>query len=111
LRELKTIQSKSGDEMDPLQPLWHWGNLLLLPFALAAIHASLCKWLWRCQLARVSWWRLVLLCTAAATAVELAGLVWSGHDGAMSTYAAMIVALAIITWLMAFAPWRRGASR
>jgi len=97
--------------MDPLQQLWNWGNLLLLPCALAVIHVSLCKWLWRRQLARVSWWRLVLWCTAAATAVELAGFAWRGHDGAMSTYAAMIVALAIVTWLIAFAPWRQGASR
>ncbi|MBE7426085.1 MAG: hypothetical protein IT503_16175 [Burkholderiaceae bacterium] len=97
--------------MDPLQPLWHWGNLLLLPCALALIHASLCKWLWRRHLAHVGWWRLTLWCAAAALVVELAGLVWTGHDGEMSTYAAMIGMLAVVTWWLAFAPWRQGAPR
>lgn len=97
--------------MDALQQVWLWGNLLLLPCALAAIHVSLCKWLWRRQLARVGWWRMALWCSVAAAAVELTGLVWTGHDGEMATYAAMIVALAVVTWLRAFAPWRQGAPR
>ena len=93
--------------MDPLQQMWHWVNLLLPPCALAAIHASLCKLLWRHRLSRVAWWRLALWCALAALAADLIGLVWSGHDGAMSTYGAMVVALAVTTWLVAFAPWRR----
>jgi hypothetical protein len=95
--------------MDGLQQGWHWVNLLLLPCALAAIHATLCKLLWRRQLAQTSGWRLAAWCALAAATADLAGLVWTGHDGAMLTYGAMVAALALTTWLVAFAPWRRGA--
>ena len=93
--------------MDALQQVWHWVNLLVLPLGLAAIHTSLCRLLWRREIARVSWWRLAGWCAAVALAVDLTGFVWTGHDGAMLTYCAIIVALATTTWLVAFAPWRR----
>lgn len=93
--------------MDALQQVWHWVNLLLPPCALAAIHASICKLVWRREIAGVSWWRLALWGGVAALAVDLGGVVWTGHDGAMLTYGAMIVALALVTWLIAFAPWRQ----
>lgn len=96
--------------MDGLQQVWHWVNLLLAPCGLAAIHAAICKLLWRRELAGVTWWRLVAWCAVAAVAVDLAGFVWAGHDGAMLTYGVMVVALVITTWLIAFAPWRRRAS-
>ncbi|HSB22998.1 MAG TPA: hypothetical protein VLE94_07805 [Burkholderiaceae bacterium] len=96
--------------MDAWQQAWHWVNLLLLPGALAAIHASICKLVWRRELARLSWLRLALWCAVAALAVDVAGWVWTGHEGSMLTYGAMVVALALTTWLMAFAPWRRRAS-
>ena len=95
--------------MDGLQQVWHWVNLLLAPCALAAIHAAICKLLWRRVLLDVTWWRLATWCALAAVAVDLAGFVWTGHDGAMVTYGAIVVALAITTWLIAFAPWRRHA--
>ena len=93
--------------MDALQQVWHSVNLLLLPCALAAIHASICKLLWRREFAPVGWWRLTLWCALAALATELTGLVWTGRDGAMLTYGAMVVVLAATTWLLAFAPRRR----
>lgn len=95
--------------MDALQQVWHWVNLLLLPCGLAAIHASICKLLWRREIARVSWWQLAGWCALAAAAADLAGFVWTGHDGAMWTYGGIVVALAVTTWLVAFAPWRRRA--
>ena len=93
--------------MDGLQQLWHAANWLLLPFGLAAIHAAVCKLLWRRALAGLPWWRLTAWCTLAALAAQVGGLFWTGHDGAMPTYGAIIVALAVTTWLVAFAPWRR----
>jgi hypothetical protein len=95
--------------MDGLQQVWHWVNLLLAPCCLAAIHAAICKLLWRRELARVSWWRLAAGCAVVALAVDLIGFVWTGHDGAMLTYGAIVVALAVTTWLVAFSPWRRPA--
>jgi hypothetical protein len=105
LRDLKT--NEAGAAMDAVQQVWHAVNLLLLPCGLAAIHASICKLVWWRELGRVGWWRLALWCAAAALAVDLGGLAWTGHDGSMWTYGAMIVALALTTWLVAFAPWRR----
>lgn len=93
--------------MDAVQQLWHGANLLLLPCGLAVIHASLCKLLWRRELAAVGWWRLAAWCALAALLADGAGLAWTGHDGAMLTYGAIAVALVAATWLVGFAPWRR----
>jgi hypothetical protein len=93
--------------MDALQQVWHWVNLLLPPVALALIHTAVCKLLWRRDLAAVSAARLASWCALVALIADLAGFAWTGHDGAMLTYGFMVVALAITTWLLAFAPWRR----
>lgn len=95
--------------MDPLQQLWHLLNLVLPPWALAALHAALCKLLWRRELATLSWLRLTFWCGLAAEAAHLGGIFLTGHDGAMWTYGAMLLALAVATWGVAFAPWRRRA--
>jgi hypothetical protein len=93
--------------MDALQQVWHWVNLLLLPCGLAVIHTAISKLLWRRELARVRGWHLAAWCALAALGVDLAGFVLTGHDGAMLTYGAIVVALATTTWLFGFAPWRR----
>jgi hypothetical protein len=98
-----------GAVMDALQQVWHWVNLLVLPCGLAAIHASICKLLWRREMPHVSWWRLAGWCAVVALAVDLTGFAWLGNDGATLTYGAIIVALAVTTWLLAFAPWQRHA--
>jgi hypothetical protein len=95
--------------MDSLQQIWHGLNLLLLAAGLAAIHAGLCKLLWRRTLSGLPWWRLALWCTLAALAVELGGILVTAHDGAMPTYGAIVIALALTTWLVAFAPRRRAS--
>lgn len=95
--------------MDALQQLWHLLNLLLPPVGLAALYAAACKVLWRRRLARIGWWRLTAWCALAAEAAHLGGFAWTGRDGAMWTYGAVVVALALTTWLVAFTPWRRDA--
>lgn len=95
--------------MDALQQLWHLLNLLLPPLGLAALYAAACKLLWRRRLAHIGWWRLAAWCALAAEAAQLGGLAWTGRDGAMGTYGAVVVALALTSWLVAFTPWRRGA--
>jgi hypothetical protein len=96
--------------MDALQQLWHLLNLLLLPLAWAALHAALCRLIWRRELAAVGWWRLAAWCALAAVGAHLGGLWWTGRDGSMATYGAMLLALALTTWLVGFAPWRRSAA-
>ena len=95
--------------MDALQQLWHLLNLLLPPLAWAALHSALCKLLWRRELATVSWLRLTAWCSLAAESTHLVGLWWTGRDGSMWTYGVMLLALALTTWLVGFAPWRRRA--
>lgn len=95
--------------MDALQQLWHLSNLLLPPLAWAALHAAACKLLWRRALAGLGWLRLAAWCALGAEAANLAGLAWTGHDGAMLTYGAIALTLAVITWLLGFAPRRARA--
>ena len=94
--------------MDALQQLWHLLNLLMPPLALAALYAALCKLIWRGALATVGWLRLTAWCGLAAEAAHLTGLWWTGHDGSMWTYGAMLLALTATTWLVGFMPRRRG---
>jgi hypothetical protein len=95
--------------MDALQQLWHLLNLLVPPMVWAALHVALCKLIWRRELAAVGWVRLTAWCALAAEAAQLAGLLWTGRDGSMWTYGAVLLALAATTWLVGFMPWRRGA--
>jgi hypothetical protein len=96
-----------GAAMDALQQVWHWVNLLLSPAALAFIHVAICKLLWRRELAAVGMGQLTAWCTLAALVAGLAGFAWTGHDGAMQTYGAIVAALAVTTWLVAFRSARR----
>ena len=62
------------------------------------------KLLWRRELKRVAWSRLSIWAAGASLFACVAGLVISGHDGKMSTYAAMVLACALGLW---WAGWRR----
>ena len=94
--------------MDALQQLWHLLNLLLPPLVWAGLHAALCRLLWRRELA-AGWLQLTAGCALAAEAANIGGLWWTGRDGSMWTYGAMLLALALTTWLVGFKPWRRSA--
>lgn len=93
--------------MGPLDALWHLLNLLLPAVGLGLIAASLAKLLWRTALAKVSWRRLAGWACAAAGLALLAGLVLTGRDGRMSTYAAMVLSSAGALWWAGFGPGRR----
>ena len=95
--------------MDPSQQLLHLLNLLLPPVAWAALHAALCKVIWRRELSALSWLRLTAWGALAAEAAHLGGFWWTGRDGSMWTYGAVLVALALTTWMVGFMPWRRSA--
>lgn len=88
--------------MGPLDALWHLLNLLAPALALGLIGASLAKLLWRSALAGVPWRRLVGWGVAASLLALLAGLVISGRDGRMATYAAMVLANALALWWAGF---------
>ena len=85
--------------MDALQLFWHLANFALPAVAVGALTAGLCKLFWRRGLARISWFTLAWQASAAGLAVLVAGLVITGHDGRMITYAGLVIACAIVPWL------------
>ncbi len=92
--------------MDPLDALWHLLNFAAPAFGVAALAAALAKAVWRRELATVPWRRLALAGSVASLAALIAGLVLTGHDGRMSSYAAMLVACALALWWVGFRPGR-----
>ena len=93
--------------MGPLDAFWHLANLFLPALGLGAIAAALAKLLWRRELAAVAWRRLAGPAALAAAGVTAVGLVLFGRDGKMATYAAMVVACALMLWWRGWGPGRR----
>ncbi len=93
--------------MEPLQALWQLTNLLLPAILLGGVAAALAKLTWRRELARAAWWRLARDASLVCALVLVAGLVITGHDGRMATYAAMVTACAVTLWWRSFGPGRR----
>ena len=87
--------------MDALNLFWHLANFVLPALGVGALSAALCKLFWRRALARVSWFTLAWQAGAAGVAVLVAGLVITGHDGRMVTYAGLVVACAVVPWIKA----------
>ena len=87
--------------LDALDLFWHLANFALPAVGVGALTAALCKLFWRRGLARTSWFTLAWQASAAGLAVLVAGLVITGHDGRMVTYAGLVVACAIVPWLKA----------
>jgi hypothetical protein len=84
--------------LDALALFWHLANFILPAVGMGALTAALCKALWRRSLARTPWFTLAWQSSAAGLAVLLAGLVVTGHDGRMVTWAALVVACALVPW-------------
>ena len=84
--------------MTPLAAFWQLANFLLPAWLLGAVAAALAKLIWRRELARAAWWRLARDAALVCALVLVAGLVITGYDGRMATYAAMVVACAVTLW-------------
>jgi hypothetical protein len=90
--------------MGPLDAFWHLLDFFLPALWVAALAAAAAKGLlWRRELAGIPWQRLVLWPALAGAAVLIAGLVITGHDGRMATYAVMVLAAAVALWWVGFA--------
>ena len=61
--------------------------------------ASATKLLWWKELRSVGWSRLAAWAVAGSAVALLAGLVWTGRDGKMATYAALVAVVATTQWL------------
>ena len=88
--------------MDFLDAFWHVLNLFAPALGVGLIAAAAAKLLWRKELAKASYLRLVLWSFVAGAAVLLAGLVVLGQDGRMLTYGAMVLACASALWWTGF---------
>ncbi len=93
--------------MGPLAAINHLLNLLLPAVALACLAATLAKLLWRRELKPVRWLRLAWPTALACAGVAVGGLLLFGHDGRMATYAAMVLACALMLWWRGFGAGRR----
>jgi hypothetical protein len=78
--------------------LWHLLGFLAVPVLLAVCAATLVKLLWRRDLAGHPWWRLTSVAAGASVLAAVGGLLATGRDGAMLTYAAMVAACAVALW-------------
>lgn len=87
--------------------LWHLLNFFAPALVVGAVAAWLAKLLWWQELKAVSTWRMVVWAVAASSVAALGGLLWTGHDGKMATYGAMVLMCAVALW---WAGWgaRRG---
>lgn len=88
--------------MSPLQQVWHLANFLAPAVLTAAIAAALTKWLWRRELAHAGWFGLTFWSALAGEAAMVGGLMLTGRDGAMASYAAMVLAEALALWVAGF---------
>lgn len=88
--------------MGVLDGLWHLFNFLAPAVAVGLLAASATKLLWWKLLRTVAWSHLAAWAVAGSAAALVAGLVWTGRDGKMVTYAAMVVACALSLGWAAF---------
>lgn len=88
--------------MGPLDALNHLINLLLPAVALGLLSASISKLLWRSALRSVAWKTLAGWACGGALLALLAGLLLTGRDGRMLTYAGMVLACALALWWAGF---------
>jgi len=97
----------SAHLLDLLDLVWHLAGFLAPAVGTGLIAASLAKGLFGRDLQAVPWRRLAAGSTVVCAAVLVCGLVASGHDGRMATYAAMVVACGVALWWIGFRRVRR----
>ena len=92
--------------MGVLDGLWHLLNFFAPALGVGVMAAWLAKLLWWRDLKGVSPWHMAAWAVLASSTVLVVGLVWTGRDGKMVTYGAMVLVSALTLW---WAGW--GAKR
>ena len=77
---------------------FHLLDFLAPAVALGLLSATAAKVLWRAELRSLRWLPLAASAALASLATELAGLILTGHDAKMVTYASMVFACAAGLW-------------
>ena len=81
--------------MGTLDAVWHLLNFFLPAIGLGLLAAALTKLAWRHELQGMTYRRLAAAASAVNALVLVTGLVITGHDGRIITYAAMVAACAL----------------
>lgn len=76
----------------------HLVNLFLPALGLALLVPTLARLVWWQALKAAGWWRQVRWTALANAGVLILGLVLTGRDGAMVTYAALVLSSALTVW-------------
>lgn len=84
-----------------LDALIHLFNFLLPALAMALLLPSLARLLWWRALKGLGW-AMARRVAATGVIVLVAGLLIAGRDGAMGTYAALVISAALVVWWTGF---------
>ncbi|MDO9236442.1 MAG: hypothetical protein Q7U28_10490 [Aquabacterium sp.] len=76
----------------------HLLNFLLPALGMALLVPSLARLVWWKALRSAGWWQQVRWAAALNALILLAGLLITGRDGAMLTYAGLVLASALTVW-------------
>ena len=76
----------------------HVLNFLLPAVAMALLVPSLARLVWWKALASAGWWRQVQWSAVLNVGVLVLGLVVLGRDGAIWTYAGLVLSSALVVW-------------
>ena len=66
--------------------------------AMAVLVPTLARLVWWKALGSAGWWRQVRWCALFNALVLVVGLIVMGRDGAMATYAGLVLASALTVW-------------
>jgi hypothetical protein len=86
--------------MDGLSLIVHVLNFLAPAVAVSAWITLISALVWRGSRSRKTWKARFVLNSLAGTSMLVLGLWWSGQDGKMISYAAMVLACATSQWLL-----------
>jgi hypothetical protein len=92
--------------MGVLDAAWHLLNFFGPAVGVGVIAALLAKLLWWRDLKSVSFWRMAVPAVLAGGLALIAGLLWTGRDGQMATYGAMVLMCALALWWAGRGPKR-----
>ncbi|MES2089406.1 MAG: hypothetical protein V4532_05445 [Pseudomonadota bacterium] len=84
--------------MDVLNALIHVGNFFLPALVMALLLPAMARLVWWRELKSAGLVRQVTWVAAVNALVLMAGLLVLGRDGAMGTYAALVVASSLTVW-------------
>ncbi|WP_431048682.1 hypothetical protein [Roseateles sp. L2-2] len=84
--------------MDPLDAVWHFGNLFLPAWGVAALMAAALKLIWRETVSGMRWRTLALWGGVGGTLGLFAALMLTGADGTMAGYGLMLIGITATQW-------------